>query len=92
MALRLSLLISTLSGWIETPSGSPWTIFLGTPIQRAKAKILAAVGLRGQVAFDWQEVRRLADLPQYRILPQCRELVRQVADELETENPFDSAG
>ena len=59
---------------------------------RACAKVLAAVGIRGQVAFDWQEVRRLADLPQYGILPQCRKLVREVADELKAQDPFDSAG
>ncbi len=59
---------------------------------RACAKILAAVGIRGQVAFDWQEVRRLADLPQYRILRQCEALIREVASELKIQSPFDSPG
>ena len=40
--------------------------------------------------MNWDEVRRLANLPEYRNLPQCVQLVKEVADELKTKNPFDS--
>jgi hypothetical protein len=54
------------------------------------AKKLAAVALGGAMEFDWREVRRLASLPEYRILPKCKELVREVAYELKTKSPLDS--
>jgi len=57
---------------------------------RACAKMLAAVAVRGELAMDWQEVRRLANLSEYRILPECEALVHEVADELKTKNPLDS--
>jgi hypothetical protein len=37
-----------------------------------------------------QEVRRLAARKDYRILAQCRKLVREVANELKIKNPLDS--
>jgi hypothetical protein len=54
------------------------------------AKKLIAVALGAGLKMDWQEVRRLADLPEYRNLPDCVALVREVANELKIENPFDS--
>ena len=52
--------------------------------------MLAAVALKGQLDMDWQEVRRLAGQPEYRILPKCRALVRQTANELKVKNPLDT--
>jgi hypothetical protein len=54
------------------------------------ARILAAVALRGEIEIDWAEVRRLAGLPDYRIVEECEALVRAVANELKIPNPFDS--
>jgi len=54
------------------------------------AKKLIAVALGGALKMDWREVKRLADLPEYRNLPDCVALVREVANELKIENPFDS--
>jgi|GEM_PF-3449605 len=34
--------------------------------------------------------RRLANLPKYRNLPQCMQLVKEVADELKIESPLHS--
>ncbi len=52
------------------------------------AKKLAAMMLDGAIPVDWGEVRRLADLPEYRNLPECEKLVKEVADELKTKNPL----
>lgn len=52
------------------------------------AKMLIAVILRGQVAVDWGEVGRLANLPEYRNLRECEALVKEVADELKIKNPL----
>ena len=60
------------------------------PPARQCAKMLAAVALKGQLGMDWQEVRRLAARPEYRILPQCKALVREAANELELKSPLDS--
>ncbi|MHB8524480.1 MAG: hypothetical protein ACYDH9_27510 [Limisphaerales bacterium] len=54
------------------------------------AKMLTAVGLRDQTQIDWGEVKRLAALPEYHILPACVDLVSEVANELKIKNPFDS--
>jgi hypothetical protein len=51
--------------------------------------MLAAVALSGRVRMDWQEVRRLAARPEYRILPACKALVREMANELKTQSPLD---
>jgi hypothetical protein len=40
--------------------------------------------------MDWDEVLRVANRPEYRNVEQCKALVREVADELKTKNPFDS--
>ena len=52
------------------------------------AKILTAVALRKEIEMNWDEVRRLANLPEYRNLPQCVKLVKEVADELKIKSPL----
>jgi hypothetical protein len=64
------------------------------PDQTARdcARMLIAVALRDQVAMNWNEVRRVAQLPEYRNVKECEELVQQVADELKLENPMHPLG
>ena len=52
------------------------------------AKKFIAVILTGGIAVDWKEVRRLANLPEYRNLPECEKLVKEVADDLKIKNPL----
>jgi len=52
------------------------------------AKILIAVALRHEIEMNWDEVRRLANLPEYCNLSECLKLVREVADELKIQNPL----
>ena len=52
------------------------------------AKILTAVALRKEIEMNWDEVRRLANLPEYRNLPQCVQLVKEVAGELKIKSPL----
>ena len=68
-------------------------------IQRALADIsaetdptlkLIAVALCGQVELDWQEARRLAERPEYSILPALEKLVGEVAHELGKKSPYHS--
>jgi hypothetical protein len=59
------------------------------PPARDCAKKLAAVALGGAMELDWNEVRRLASLPEYGILAACKALVREVANELKTKSPLD---
>ena len=54
------------------------------------AKILVAVALRQEIEMNWEEVRRLAKLPEYRNLSECEKLVKEVADELEIKSPLHS--
>ena len=60
------------------------------PAARDAARKLAAVALGGGLEMNWQEVRRIANLPEYRILPECEKLVADVANELNAKNPFHS--
>jgi len=60
------------------------------PPARQCAKILAAVAVKGLLGMDWQEVRRLAARPEYRILAECKALVREAANELNIKSPLDS--
>ena len=53
------------------------------------ARMLAAVALQGEIELDWSELARLANLPEYRNLTECKALVRAVANELELKSPFD---
>jgi hypothetical protein len=39
--------------------------------------------------LDWDEVLRLARLPQYSNVRECKALVREVANELKIRSPFD---
>jgi hypothetical protein len=52
------------------------------------AKKLIAVILDGDIAVNWDEVRRLANLPEYRNFLECVQLVGEVADELKIKNPL----
>ncbi len=52
------------------------------------AKKLTAMILDGVIPADWNEVRRLANLPEYRNLQECELLVKEVADELNLKNPL----
>jgi hypothetical protein len=54
------------------------------------ARKLIAVALSGQVEMNWQEARRLAERPEYRILPVLEELVNTVAHELGKSSPYHS--
>ena len=58
------------------------------PAARDCAKKLAAMILDGVIPVNWDEVRRLANLPEYRNFPECLKLVKEVADELKTESPL----
>jgi hypothetical protein len=65
------------------------TFYLGESLAaRDCAKKLISVILTGGMAVDWNEVRRLANLPQYRSLPECEKLVREVANELKIQSPL----
>ncbi len=67
------------------------TFYLGeSQTARDCAKKFVAVILAGGVAVNWNEVRRLANLPEYRNLSQCVLLVNEVADELKIKNPLHS--
>ena len=55
---------------------------------RECAKKFIAVILTGGVAVNWNEVRRLANLPEYRNLPECEKLVKEVANELKIKSPL----
>ena len=54
------------------------------------ARKLASLALGGALDLDWSEVVRLANLPEYRNLPECKALIREIADELKLKNPLDS--
>ena len=55
------------------------------------AKAFLSTALRGEIELDWNEVKRLAERPEYRILSQCQTLVKEVADELKVKSPLHSA-
>ena len=65
------------------------TFYLGeSQTARECAKKLVAMMLDGVIPVNWGEVRRLANLPEYRNLPQCIKLVKEVADELKIKSPL----
>ncbi len=67
------------------------TFYLGeSQTARDCAKKFISVILTGGVAMNWDEVRRLANLPEYRNLPECEKLVKEVADELKIKSPLHS--
>mgnify|MGYP000950564688 CR=1 FL=1 len=59
------------------------------PADRCARKLIA-VALSGHVEVDWLEVRRLAECPEYAILPELTRLVGEVAHELGKRSPYDS--
>ena len=56
----------------------------------ACARKLIAVALSGQVELDWQEARRLAERPEYLILPVLEKIVSEIANELGRPGPYHS--
>jgi hypothetical protein len=46
--------------------------------------------LRGGIVVHWNEVRRLANHPEYRNLQECEKLILEVADELKIKSPLHS--
>jgi hypothetical protein len=52
------------------------------------AKKFIALILGGAIAVEWNEVRRVANLPEYRNLSECMKLVKAVANELKIESPL----
>jgi hypothetical protein len=58
------------------------------PTARDCARKFAAMILDGQIPVNGDEVRRLANLPEYRNLSDCVKLVKEVADELNVETPL----
>jgi hypothetical protein len=46
--------------------------------------------MSGHLEVDWQEARRLAECPEYAILPELTRLVGVVAHELGKHSPYDS--
>jgi hypothetical protein len=60
------------------------------PAARDCARKLVAVALGGGLDMDWNEVKRVASLPEYRDVSECKALVREVANELKLQSPLDS--
>jgi len=60
------------------------------PAARDCAKKFTGVVLAGSLPVNWEEVRRLANLPEYRNLLECETLVQEVANELKVKNPLRS--
>jgi hypothetical protein len=54
------------------------------------ARKLIAAALAGHVEVDWKEARRLAERPEYRILPVLEKLVDEVSHELGKPDPYHS--
>jgi hypothetical protein len=54
------------------------------------AKELAAAALSRAVSMDWNEVLRIAKLPEYRNVEMCKALVNEVATKLKIQSPFGS--
>ena len=61
------------------------------PTVKSLNRELAVVALSGAVEMDWSEVLRVASLPEYRNVEECKALVREVAYELKITSPFDPA-
>ena len=59
------------------------------PTARECARELAVVALAGAVDMNWDEVLRVANLPEYRNVNECKALVREVAHELKIKSPLD---
>jgi hypothetical protein len=61
------------------------------PTARDCARKFVAVILGGGVAVNWDEVQRVAKLPEYRNLSECKAIVEAVANELKVKNPLHTA-
>jgi hypothetical protein len=61
------------------------------PTARECARKFVAVILGGGVAVNWDEVQRVANLAEYRNLPECKSIVEAVANELKVKNPLHTA-
>jgi hypothetical protein len=59
------------------------------PAARDCARKLAAVALGGGIDMNWNGVKRVTALLEYRDVPECVALVGEVADELKIKSPFD---
>ena len=59
-------------------------------VARDCARKLAAVALGGGLDMNWDEVRRVAQLAEYRNLEECKTLLREVANELKLQSPLDT--
>lgn len=57
---------------------------------RACVRQLLGVALTREIDVDWKEVRRLANLPAYRVLPELQQLTREACNELKIQSPLDS--
>jgi len=55
------------------------------------ARALATGALNGSMSMDWKEVLRVASLPEYRNLDECKSMVIELANDLKIQNPFDTA-
>jgi hypothetical protein len=55
---------------------------------RACAKMLLSGILRGQIEVNWEEVQRIANLPEYRNFQDCKKLIEETANELKIKSPF----
>ena len=53
------------------------------------ARKLTAVALENHIELDWEEVRRLAERPEYRIFLELKNVVAAVANELGKPSPYD---
>lgn len=60
------------------------------PPARDTARKLAGLALQGKMQMDWQEVRRIAQLPGFRVWPECKIVVNELCEELGLQNPYDS--
>jgi len=57
---------------------------------RKCARELAVVALSGALQMNWNEVLRVANLPEYRNVNECKALVNEVSNELKIESPYHS--
>jgi hypothetical protein len=58
------------------------------PTARDCAKDLAVVALENAIDMNWDEVLRVANLPEYRNVDMCKALVTEVANELKIKSPY----
>ena len=57
---------------------------------RECARQLTVIALGGGLEMNWDEVLRVASLPEYRNVQECKALVRAVANEFKVKSPCDS--